>query len=362
MPDRRSPAWVWESGDATARVLRLLLRPLSWLFAGVVSLRNRAYDQRWLAVHNGGLPTIGVGNLTVGGTGKTPMAAWLVSRLRDGGARPAVVIRGYGSDEALVHEHLNPSVPVIADADRVRGLRTAAAQGATVAVLDDGFQHRRAGRDADVVLLSADRFGPARLLPVGPWREPMTSLSRATLVVVTRKSASRVRARELLQHALHFAPAASGAIVHLAPDGLVGAAGGATLPLDALVGTAVLAISAIGDSRAFELQLRATGAVVTPVAFPDHYAFHAADVEAFAFRTAEFRHAVCTLKDVVKLAPLWPRGAPPLWYLSQRVIVEAGAEALDLLVADFAARGAHRPYAANEPPGSPGLTTESHGS
>jgi tetraacyldisaccharide 4'-kinase len=360
MRERLLILYVWESGAFAARALRLVLRPVAALFAFVVALRNLAYDRGWLAAVSGGLPTIGVGNLTVGGTGKTPLAAWLVARLRDAGARPALVMRGYGSDEALVHRRLNPGIPVIADADRVRGARFARSEGATVAVLDDGFQHRRAHRDADVVLLSADRFGPVRLLPAGPWREPLTALARATMVVVTRKTASRVRARELLQHALRFAPSASGAIVHLAADGLVSAADGTMLALDALAGTSVLAISAIGDTRAFESQLRSTGAVVTGAAFPDHHAFSAAEVQALAYRTAEFRFAVCTLKDVVKLTPAWPREAPAIWYLSQRVIVEAGAEALDALVADFAARGAHLPKTDTQPPETSGPTTDSH--
>ena len=362
MRERLLLAYVWESGDFVARLVRLLLRPFGWLFETIVALRNRAYDRGWLRTVSGGLPTIGVGNLTVGGTGKTPLAAWLATRLREGGARPAIVMRGYGSDEALVHARLNPDIPVIADADRVRGVGRARAAGATIVLLDDGFQHRRAQRDADVVLLSADRFGPVRPLPAGPWREPLTALSRATVVVVTRKTASRVRARELLQHALRFAPGASGVMVHLAADGLVSAADGSLLALDALSRTAVLAISAIGDARAFESQLRSHGAFVTGAAFPDHHAFSASEVNALAFRTTEFRFAVCTLKDLVKLAPMWPREAPPLWYLSQRVIVEAGAEVLDGLVADFAARGAHHPTLDHQPPDAPGPTTDSHGS
>jgi tetraacyldisaccharide 4'-kinase len=360
MRERFLLSYIWESDAFAARALRLLLMPLGWLFAFGVALRNRAYDRGWLVTVSAGLPTIGVGNLTVGGTGKTPLAAWLAARLREAGARPALVMRGYGSDEALVHGRLNPDIPVIADANRVRGLTLARDQGATVAVLDDGFQHRRARRDADVVLLSADRFGPVRLLPAGPWREPLTALSRSTLVVITRKTASRVRARELLQHALQFAPGASGAIVHLAASDLVSAADRAVLPLGALAGTAVLAVSAIGDSRSFEAQLRSMGADVTGAAFPDHYAFSAADVRALAVRAARFRFAVCTLKDLVKLDPLWPREAPPLWYLSQRVIIEAGAEALDGLVADFAARGAHHLDIVNQPPDTPGPTTDSN--
>jgi tetraacyldisaccharide 4'-kinase len=331
---------VWESGSTGARVVRMLLTPLGWGYGAAVTLRNFAYDRGWSAAHPLALPTIAVGNLTVGGTGKTPVSAWLAAALRSRGARPAIVLRGYGGDEALVHRRLNPDIPVIADPDRVRGVATAGAEGATVAVLDDGFQHRRARRDVDVVLLSADRFGPFRFLPAGPWREPLSSLTRASVIVVTRKSASPLRARDLLSQAMRFAPEAEGAVVLFAVGPLVACEADIVREAATLTGARVLAISAIGDARAFESQLRTLGAQVEGAAFPDHHAFSAGDVASLARRVQGATIPVCTLKDAVKLAPLWPRQAPPLWYLSQRVSVEVGAEALDGLVARFASRGA----------------------
>lgn len=339
MPERLLDA-VWESGGPVARVARGLLRPLGWTFGAVVALRNHAFDRGWLTAHALALPAVAVGNLTAGGTGKTPMAAWIAARLRERGATPAVVLRGYGRDEPLVHARLNPDITVVVDPDRVRGVERARAGGATVAVLDDAFQHRRAHRDADVVLLAADRAGPVRLLPAGPWREPLQSLGRADLVVVTRKSASPVRARELLAHALRFAPRAAGCVVWLAPGALTACGSGDTRPAAAIAGTGVLAVSAVGDPRAFEGQLRVLGAQVTPARYRDHHRFTTRDANALAGRAARTGSVVCTLKDAVKLAPLWPRQAPPLWYLSQRLSVEAGAEALDALIARFAARTA----------------------
>jgi tetraacyldisaccharide 4'-kinase len=330
-------AEVWESGATGARLARLALTPLGWLYGGVVRLRNRLFDLGVLPSHRMALPALSVGNLTVGGTGKTPIAAWLVGQLRAAGARPAIVLRGYGGDEPLVHERLNPGVPVIVDPDRVRGTRAAAEAGATVVVLDDAFQHRRARRDADIVLLSADRFGPVRSLPAGPWREPLSSLKRAAVVVVTHKQASVLRARELLSHALRFAPDAEGVIIHLAPDALVAADGGEVRPLRVVSGEPVLLISAIGDPRALEGQLRAAGARVEAAAYPDHHAFDDRDVAALVARAKGVTWVICTLKDAVKLGPLWPRGTPSLWYLSQRVIVEAGQPAFDAVVARFAA-------------------------
>jgi tetraacyldisaccharide 4'-kinase len=186
------------------------------------------------------------------------------------------------------------------------------------------------------VLLSADRAGPVRALPAGPWREPLTSMKRATMIVVTRKTASILRARDLLSQARTFAPQAAAAVVHLAADRLVGCLSGELLDLGAVSGKTVLAIAAIGDPRAFSTQLSGAGARVTLAAERDHYAYSGADAAALASQAARADFVICTLKDAVKLMPLWPREAPPLWYLSQRVVVESGAVELDAILATLA--------------------------
>jgi tetraacyldisaccharide 4'-kinase len=327
---------VWESAAIDARLARAALIPPSYVYAVLVAARNAAYDHGWLQAHPLALPSISVGNLTVGGTGKTPVSAFIAARLAELGAKPAIVMRGYGGDEPLVHARLNPGIPVVVTADRVRGTADARANGRTVVVLDDAFQHRRAKRDADLVLLSADRAGPVRALPAGPWREPLTSLKRATMIVVTRKTASILRARDLLSQARTFAPQAAAAVVHLAADRLVGCLSGELLDLGAVSGKTVLAIAAIGDPRAFSTQLSGAGARVTLAAERDHYAYSGADAAALASQAARADFVICTLKDAVKLMPLWPREAPPLWYLSQRVVVESGAVELDAILATLA--------------------------
>jgi len=319
--------------------MRALLSPLGWLYGGATALRNRAFDVGLLPSHTLALPSMSVGNLTVGGTGKTPVAAWLVERLQAAGARPAVVLRGYGADEILVHQRLNPRIPVIANPDRVVGTRQAQEAGANVVVLDDAFQHRRARRDVDMVLLSADRSGPVRSLPAGPWREPLESLARAHVVAVTRKHASLLRAKELLASARRFAPNAEGVVIHLTMDAIVPVAGGAPSPVAVLFGELVLAVSGVGDPRAFHGQLRESGALVTAKAYADHHPFTARDAEDIARAAGSRLRPVCTFKDAVKLGPLWPAQAPPLWYLSQRVDVEIGGGAIQAVIEDLAARG-----------------------
>ena len=171
-----------------ARAVRSALLPASWVFGAIVARRNARFDAATL--RRAALPSLSVGNLTVGGTGKTPVAAWCVEQLRARGARPAIVMRGVGDDEWRVHGLLNPGTPVIVSADRSDGVFTARARGADCVVLDDAFQHRQAARVADVVLVSADGFsGRAHLLPAGLYREPLTALRRAQAVLVTDKAA-----------------------------------------------------------------------------------------------------------------------------------------------------------------------------
>ena len=196
-------------------------------------------------------------------------------------------------------------------------------------VLDDAFQHRRVRRDADVVLVSADRHRQVRLLPAGPWREPAAALRRATHIVVTRKRATPLHAREVMEYVARVAPHAARAIVHLSPESLVRWGTGERRTIDELAGRSALAISAIGDPRAFEAQLRAAAMRVAGRAFPDHHAFSPDEVRWLADEAREADVTICTLKDAVKLGPLWPPSVAPLWYLSQSVRVEHGAEALE---------------------------------
>src|SRR5690606_37512688 len=185
--------WVprWWRGEAgwVGRGASAALWPAEQLFRGIVAARNRAFDSGLLRSERAPIPVISVGNLGVGGAGKTPFAAWVAGRLHEYGRRPAIVLRGYGADEILVHRELNPDVPVHAARARIEGVREAAARGSDVVILDDGFQHRAIQRDLDVVLLTADGWtGEVRLLPRGPWREDLGALRRADLVVVTRKA------------------------------------------------------------------------------------------------------------------------------------------------------------------------------
>ena len=324
---------LWWGAGVGARVARAALAPASFLYRVGTGIHSALYRTGLRRPHPLALPAISVGNLTVGGTGKTPVAAWIATSLVRRGAHPAIVMRGYGDDEPLVHERLNPDVPVVASPDRVRGAERAATLGADVIVLDDAFQHRRAARDADLVLLSADRWTSApRLLPAGPWRESLSALRRASMVLVTRKAASPATASAVADTIRHRFPGVAVGVVALTLQELRSVAGGSTMPLEALSGARTLAIVAIGDPSAFLRQLAATDATVRAAVFSDHHAYTHAEVVRLASMMTAGEMAVCTLKDAVKLAPHWPREAPPLWYVSQSVRVEEGRDALDALL------------------------------
>ncbi|HMA03332.1 MAG TPA: tetraacyldisaccharide 4'-kinase [Gemmatimonadaceae bacterium] len=324
--------WVWEDAGVGARTARALLSPASMLFGAIVRARNALYTRHVLPVRAPRIPAVSIGNLSVGGTGKTPVSSWFALQLEARGAHPAIVMRGYGADEPLVHARLAPAIPVVVNANRLAGIERAASQGADVAVLDDAFQHRAVARVADVVLISADALDANdRLLPSGPYREPPEALRRASLVIVTRKAASLDRARSVASRARRAAPDVPAAIVHLALD-VVHIGTGAPAPLASLRRRRVLAIAGVGNAAAFGEQLAQGGAVVRLRAYPDHYPFTVSDARSLAQSLDGDEIPICTLKDAVKLEPLWPREVAAIGYVSQAVIVEEQGSAIDAIL------------------------------
>jgi tetraacyldisaccharide 4'-kinase len=332
---------VWYGTGLGASLARAGLLPFERTFGALIGARDLLYDAGWLPTRPTAIPAVSLGNLTVGGTGKTPLAAWVARELATRGLRPAIVLRGYGGDEPIVHRVLNPAVPVFVAADRVAGIDRAAKAGANIAVLDDAFQHRRARRIADLVLVSADRWTrEQRLLPAGPWREPLRAVRRATLIVVTRKAASDATVAEVHTALAAVAARVPRVSVRIAPGSLVRVDGvestGSNAPelaaLSLLAGAHVHLLAAIGDPAALVRQLEGVGARVTPTILRDHAEISDAALVKFVRGIPDNGWAVCTLKDAVKLEKRWPRQGPPLWYVSQQVIVERGVGGLEHLL------------------------------
>lgn len=298
--------WVRRSWDGQSgplgRLMIGLLVPTEIFYRGAVALRNRMYDRGFLSQSESGIPVISVGNLAVGGTGKTPVASWLLAHLTTMGHRPALVTRGYGSDEILLYKVRNPGVSVVARKSKIKGVAQAEREGAEVAVLDDGFQHRSAKRDVDIVLLAAEQGTSGPLLPRGRFREPMSALSRADAIVVTRKVATEEEARAVGRTAIDRAPGAVLGQIHLGGDAWTALEG--DLEAEAYSGPPagdLLAVSSIAEPDTFHemVRSRASG-VVEGMAFPDHHPFSHKDVHRIVERAAG-RSVVITEKDAVKL-------------------------------------------------------------
>jgi tetraacyldisaccharide 4'-kinase len=274
--------------------------PAEGLFRWTAAARNRLFDLGLFGVVRADVPVLSVGNLTVGGTGKTPLVGWFVAQLAAGGAGPAVVARGYGRDELMLHRRWHPGLPVIGDRDRVAGVRRAVEEGADLAVLDDGFQHRRLHRDLDVVLVAAETPFPGRRLPRGPYREGPGALRRADLAVVTRKTAAAADAEALARRIRALHPGLSVARVALRSGGWKRLDGSSSAPPSG----PVIVLTAVAEPegvRALAASALGTGSedAVPLEAFPDHHEFSDAEIRRV---TSGGRALVVTEKDAVKLA------------------------------------------------------------
>ncbi len=277
-----------------------------------VGWRNRQFDSGKRETFRVEVRVISVGNLTVGGTGKTPMVEWLARWFRSRNLRVAIISRGYGAeagsqnDEALELEQKLPDVPHLQNPDRVEAANTAIEElESQVIVLDDAFQHRRIHRDLNIVLIDAlEPFGYGHLLPRGLLREPARNLSRGDVVVLSRSDAvdetTRSRIRERVKS---LAPDVDWVEVTHRPECYLSATG-TEMELESLTGKRVIAFCGIGNPDGFRHTLREIGVeVIAFREFPDHHAYGRDDVTELAAWAEESGAdaAICTHKDIVKL-------------------------------------------------------------
>lgn len=338
-PHDRFFAVIRGRGGLFAPLLRMLLWLASGGYAVAVFFRNLAYTRGWVASHAAAVPVVSVGNLSVGGTGKTPMVEFVARYYRRHDQRVAILSRGYGAeqgrnDEALVLEESLPDVPHLQGADRV-ALAAAAVEEleSEVLVLDDGFQHRRLKRDLDLVLIDAtDPWGCGHLLPRGLLREPAGSLRRADAVILTRcdqvDDVAHLRA-----DIARIAPGVPVAEAVHQPEALLNASG-TTHPLDLLRQRPVLAFCGIGNPEAFRRTLVDLGC--RPVEFrtyPDHHDYTRADVEALAAADLPADALlVTTHKDLVKVR-VDALGGRPLWAVTIALHFRHGQADVEALLA-----------------------------
>lgn len=305
---------LWQRDGWASR----LLAPLAVVHAGVVAARRRAYRAGWLRSVRSAVPVVVVGNITVGGTGKTPLVTWLVELLRDAGWSPGVVARGYGGragdgplavteatdpaqagDEPVLLARRLPGLPVVVGRDRPAAVRAAYEDhGCDIVLSDDGLQHYRMVRDAEIVVVDGERWlGNGRLLPAGPLREPPSRLLEADIVAVHGTSV----------------PGCHGSF-RLRP--------GTPRPVDgrerAWPGGAVHAVAGTGHPDRFFATLAESGIAVRSChRLPDHHAFRASDLELEGEAPI-----IMTEKDAVKCQRL--PGAERAWYLPVSIDPDAG--------------------------------------
>jgi tetraacyldisaccharide 4'-kinase len=322
-----------ETQGPLARIARVGLSAAASAYALGVAARNATFTHGARRIRHVEVPVISVGNLTLGGTGKTPMVEWIARSLRERGLRVAILSRGYGqraglNDEGRVLEDNLPDVPHLQGADRTLLARTAIDElHSQVLVLDDGFQHRRLGRDLDIVLLDAlDPFGLGRMFPRGLLREPVSSLRRAAIVVLSRADMVEPQARlNIRDAALRCAPVVRWAEARHAPRDLVDAEGGMS-PLPA-PRTKAVAFCGLGNPEGFR---RTLGQLDLDLGefrtFPDHHPYSRADVASLAQWAAGsgVQVVLTTQKDLVKLR-VAHLGAVPLRALRIGLEIIAGA-------------------------------------
>ena len=361
---RRAPEVLlrryWDDPDTP--LVSAGLSALSWAYRAALAARDRAY--RWGVLPTGRLPcpVISVGNLTLGGTGKTPTVELVARTLRELGAAPAVLSRGYGratrgvvvvadreailaearagGDEPRLLAERLPGVPVVVGENRYEAGRVAVERcGATALVLDDGFQHRTLAKDLEILVVSGRApWGNARVFPRGTLREPLGGLRRAHAVLVTNPAGSETVAEVTTTVRRHHSTAPVLAARYELQDASEPLRG-RRLPARELGGRRLLAFAGLGSPEGFAETVDATGIRrVGFVEFPDHHWFTPSDVAELArdARAAGAQGLVTTEKDWMRMREL-PPPPLPLWVLPVRLVIEAGHEAWRRLIASVLA-------------------------
>lgn len=310
-------------------LVSLLLLPLwlcSLLFGLVVAARTRLYARGVLTSRQLPCRVVTIGNITVGGTGKTPTVSLVARAFADAGLYTAVLSRGYGGtarsplivsdreavratareagDEPFMLAQSLSGIPVITARDRFRGGMLACERfNPHVLVLDDGFQHLRLKRNLDIVLINAGNpFGCGALLPRGILREPLSALRRARIIVITKVDSHR-NPEELEQRIAALHPKAAIFRASFKPTGLLHPASGRSLDMEAVRGRTAAGLCSIGDPGNFFSMLAGLGVSYSrPLVYPDHHRYSAHDFRSIAARAGEVDYLITTQKDIAKMS------------------------------------------------------------
>lgn len=342
-----------QSGEARGLVpglVRFLLQLATVPYYGVVALKNALFDYGVQKPKNMLVPAISVGNITTGGTGKTPLVCYLANWLQQTGYAPLLISRGYGSkpgepnDEARELAQRLPQVPHQQAPDRIAAaqalLTTHGKLRHPVLLLDDAFQHRRIHRNLDIVVLDAlNPWGFDYLLPRGLLREPVASLKRADVIALSRCDAVSEEVRAAIaKRAKSLAPDALWIEMRAVPQ-QVQSLDGSVRPIDAMRHRPVLAFCGIGNPQGFAHSLQQAQLEPTQIIpYPDHHPFDHSDLLHLLkqAQSQDVREIVCTHKDLVKFLPAWQddliRAGVRLSALVMQLEITKGKEPLEALL------------------------------
>ena len=326
-----TPIWLWSDRSISARLARLTLLPPSFVYRGGRAMRTRAYRMGLFRQADVPLPVVAVGNLTVGGSGKTPICNWIARYYADQGLQAGIVLRGYGGDEGKLHRKLAESAIVVENPDRVAGAAEAGANGADVIVLDDAFQRLDIVRDLNIALVSTESGRAVRwTLPAGPWREGIKALRRADIIVVTRKRADRRSAERMADRVAKISRNRPVAIARLGVTGFTGLLSGEEMPAESLDGSRVLVAAGIADPYTFASQCSEFCDQVRLLPLEDHHEFTDRDMDRMVQAGRRVDYVVVTEKDAVKLRAMWPEDVPEPLVASLDVDWEVGQTEIEM--------------------------------
>lgn len=342
-----------------------LLQLGSTAYGAIVSLRNAAYDAGWKKAKRLPVPVISIGNVTVGGTGKTACVELIARKVKALNRHPAILSRGYGgrhgtywlsfeanalsvhgaskaedflADEPqmLARQLAGACIPVVVGSNRGEtGTLAVGKLASNAIILDDGFQHRRLARDCDIVLVhSRMPFGGWPLFPRGPMREPLNAIKRAQIIVITKADEALEKLSAFIEHLRSINPSAAIITAIHQPQAVVAAKSGERYAVNRLQGLRVGLVSSIGDPEGFEATIRRLNAAVAwHRMFPDHHRYEAADIAKIQdlARGSRPEAVVTTEKDWVRLQPLLSVEAMqiPWWLLEVRMAILHGERELD---------------------------------
>lgn len=290
--------------------LKLILEVFSWLYLAGLALVKSGYTKGWLKTYQPGCKVISVGNITLGGTGKTPLVIMISSYLQQKGRKIAVLIRGYGpgnlSDEALLLNKNLPDVPVLVGPDRITNLIEAQNKYMVdTVILDDGFQHWKLGRHLDIVTVDGlNPFGNGHLLPRGILREPLSSLKRADIISITFSDSSDKVPDDLYSRMKKINPQALIIKSYREPVFVSKLAEERIFGLSLLNNEEIAMLCGIGNPENFKTTLLKIGAFIkAEFVFPDHHLYTADDLEQIieVCHSKGIKKVVTTQKDAIKL-------------------------------------------------------------